>query len=216
MEDRNSPFLYLELTDRPAPDYARERVPEVLALPGAERATWWQNQKPGRTEYPRTLDEFATLGLYEVGAGFAAPAPLRGVRAIHFKRTGRPGQGILTGNPTLGLELVLVSPRDPDGAQALRDWADFVHIRYIAAAAVEGFTMITPYENVNGGSPRFLHLYEMDTEDAEPAFQRMTPTTKERQIGRFGSPLWKQWAGHEQLVIDYVNTFARVGERVRA
>jgi hypothetical protein len=213
MEDRYSPFLYLELTDRTATDYVRQRVPEVLALPGAERATWWQNQKPGRSEYPRTLDEFATLGLYEVGAEFAAPALPRDVRAIHFRSTGRPGQGILTGKPTLGLELVLVSPRDPSGAQALRDWADFVHIRYIAAAAVEGFTMITPYENVNGGSPRFLHLYEMDTEDAEPAFQRMTPTTKERQIGRFGSPLWKQWAGHEQLVIDYVNTFARVGAR---
>ena len=213
MEDRNTPFLYLELTDRAPADYARERVSEVLALPGAERATWWQNQKPGRTEYPRTLDEFSTLGLYEVGAEFSMPAPPRDVRAIHFQRTGRPGQGILTGRPTLGLELVLVSPRDPDGAQALRDWADFVHIRYIAAAAVEGFTMITPYENVNGGSPSFLHLYEMDTEDAEPAFQRMTPTTKERQIGRFGGPLWKQWAGHEQLVIDYVNTFARVGAR---
>jgi hypothetical protein len=213
MEDRNSPFLYLELTDRAALDYARERVPEVLSLRGADRATWWQNQKPGRSEYPRTLDEFATLGVYEVGAEFAVPALPRDVRAIHFRRTGRPGQGILTGKPTLGLELVLVSPRDPGGAQALRDWADFVHIRYIAAAAVEGFTMITPYENVNGGSPRFLHLYEMDTADAEPAFQRMTPTTKERQIGRFGSPLWKQWAGHEQLVIDYVNTFARIGVR---
>jgi len=212
MEDRETPFLYLELADRAAPDYARERVPAVLALRGAQRATWWQNQKPGRSEYPRTLDEFTTLGLYEVSAEFAAPPVPRGIRAIHFRRTPRPGQGILTGKPTLGLELVLVSPRDPERAQALRDWADFIHIRYIAAAAVEGFTRITPYENVNGGSPRFLHLYEMDTPDAEPAFQRMTPTTKERQIGRYGSPLWKQWAGHDQLVIDYVNTFARVGE----
>jgi len=216
MEDRQSPFLYLELSDGAAPDYARERVPEVLALRGAERATWWQNQRPGRTEYPRTLDEFATLGLYEVSGEFTAPPPPRDARAIHFRRTGRPGQGILTGKPTLGLELVLVFPREPEGAQALRDWADFVHIRYIAAAAVEGFTMITPYENATGGSPRFLHLYEMDTRDAEPAFQRMTPVTKERQIGRYGSPLWKLWAGHEQLVIDYVNTFSRVGERVSA
>src|SRR5688572_22472717 len=113
MEDRDSPFLYLELTDRSAPDYARERVPEVLALRGAVRATWWQNQKPGRSEYPRTLDEFTTLGLYEGSSEFRAPAPPRDVRAIHFRRTPRPGQGILTGKPTLGLELVLVSPRDP-------------------------------------------------------------------------------------------------------
>jgi hypothetical protein len=214
MEDRDSPILYLELTDRTAADYARERVPEVLALRGALRATWWGNQKPNRSEYPRTLDEFRTLGLYEVDAGFAAPPPPRDVRGIHFRRTARPGQGILTGKPTLGLELVLVSPREPGGAQALRDWADFVHIRYIAAAAVEGFTMITPYENASGGSPRFLHFYEMDTPDAEEAFQRMTPTTRERQIGR-NRALWKEWSGHEQLSIDYVNTFARVGERVR-
>ena len=129
MEDRETPFLYLELSGRAPEDYARERVPEVLALRGVERASWWQNQMPGRSEYPRTLDEFTTLGLFE-------------------------------------------------------------------------------------GSPRFLHLYEMDTGDAESAFQRMTPTTRDRQIGRYGSPLWKQWAGHEQLVIDYVNTFARVGESV--
>ena len=213
MEDRTSPFLYLELTDRTGSDYARERVPEVLALPGVERATWWQNQKPGRTEFPRTIEEFTTLGVYETGNGFAAPQTPPDLRGLHFRRYPRPGQGILTGKPTLGLELVLISPREPGGAQALRDWADFVHIRYIAAAAVEGFTMITPYENVNGGSPRFLHLYEMDTPEAEPAFQRMTPTTQERQIGRRGSPLWNQWAGHEQLVIDFVNTFTRIGER---
>jgi hypothetical protein len=72
--------------------------------------------------------------------------------------------------------------------------------------------MITPYENVTGGSPRFLHLYEMDTPDAEEAFQRMTPTTRARQLG--DRARWKEWAGHEQLVIDYVNTFARIGERV--
>jgi hypothetical protein len=215
VEDRNSPFLYLELCDRAPADYARERVPQVLALRGAERATWWQNQKPGRREYPRTLDEFTTLGVYEVGDGFAAPHTPSDVRGIHFRRTPRPGQGILTGRPTLGLELVLVSPREPSEAQALRDWADFVHIRYIAAAAVPGFTMITPYENVAGGSPRFMHLYEMDTSFAEEAFQRMTPTTRERQIG-WNRPLWKEWSGHEQLAIDYVNTFARAGERIRA
>ena len=212
MEDRLTRFVYLELANRAVEEYARERVAEVIGLGGVERASWWSNQQPGRSDYRRTLEEFTTLGLYEVGADFAAPNAPSDIRGILFRQYGRPGQGILTGKPTLGLELVLVSPRDPEGAQALRDWADFIHIRYIAAAAVEGFTMITPYENMNGGSPRFLHLYEMDTKDAEPAFQRMTPTTKERQIGRYGSPLWKQWAGHDQLVIDYVNTFARVGE----
>ena len=215
MEDRITPFLYLELTNRALEAYARDRVPDLLALPGVERATWWQNQQPGRTEFPRTIDEFTVLGVYEVDGAFETPDMPPDVRGLHFRRCGRPGQGILTGRPTLGLELVLVSPRDPDGAQALRDWADFIHIRYIAAAAVPGFTMITPYENAAGGAPRFMHFYEMDTADAEDAFQRMTPTTRERQIGR-NRPLWKEWSGHEQLVIDYVNTFARVGERIRA
>ena len=75
--------------------------------------------------------------------------------------------------------------------------------------------MITPYENVSGGTPRFMHFYEMDTADAEDAFRKMTPTTEERQIGKRGTPLWNQWFGHEQLVINYVNTFSRVGERLR-
>jgi hypothetical protein len=61
-----------------------------------------------------------------------------------------------------------------------------------------------------------MHFYEMDTADAEDAFRKMTPTTEERQIGERGSPLWNQWFGHEQLVINYVNTFARIGERIRS
>jgi len=215
MEDRISEYLYLELTNRAADDYARERVLQVLARSGALRATWWRNQKPGRGEFPRTIEEFTTLAVYEASGAFAAPPTPADIRGLHFRHYPRPGQGILTGRPTLGLELVLVSPREPGGAQALRDWADFIHIRYIAAAAVGGFAMITPYENVTGGSPRFMHLYEMDTADAEEAFQRMTPTTRERQIGK-NRALWKQWAGHEQLAIDYVNTFARIGERIRA
>ncbi len=76
--------------------------------------------------------------------------------------------------------LVLISPRQPDQAQALRDWADFVHIRHIAEAGVPGYSMITPYENVTGGDPRFMHFYEMDTEDPERAFRTMTPLVSER------------------------------------
>src|SRR5260370_7499689 len=79
--------------------------------------------------------------------------------------------------------LVLISPRQPDQAQALRDWADFVHIRHIAEAGVPGYSMITPYENVTEGDPRFMHFYEMDTEDPEQAFRTMTPLVSER-IGR--------------------------------
>ena len=125
----------------------------------------------------------------------------------------RPGQGVLTGKPTRGLELVLISPKSEAGAQALRDWADFVHIRHIAAAAVPGFTLITPYENVTRGRPRFLHFYELDTDAAEEAFQRMTPATLARlpeQAER------RAWAGHPELVIEYVSTFRFAGELGRA
>jgi len=212
MEDRLTPFVYLELANRTVEEYARERAAEVVALRGVERASWWSNQKPGRTDYRRTIDEFTTLGLYEVGADFAAPNAPSDIRGILFRHYGRPAQGILTGKPTLGLEIVLISPRSEAGVQALRDWADFIHIRYIAAAAVEGLTITTVYENVVAGTPRFLHLYEMDTADAEEAFLRMPRTTRERQLGS-DRARWKQWAGHDELVIDYVNSFTRVGER---
>ncbi len=207
MEDRNTPGLYLEMTDEPAEQYAARRVPEVLARPGVERATWWRNVNRDRTDLPRVLDEFDCLGVYEVDGTFTAPGD---ARALHFARTPRPGQGIITGRPTIGLSLVLISPKEPEGAQALRDWADFVHIRHIAEAAVPGYCMITPYRNVTGGDPLFMHFYEMDTDDPERAFRSMTPRVIER-IGDTGSEAFKQWAWHPMLRIMYVNSFARIG-----
>lgn len=179
---------------------------------GSSVPPWWQNERPHRTEFPRTLEEFTTLGLYEVDETFRSPQTTADIRGILFRPYQRPGQGILTGKPTLGLELVMISPREPEGDQALRDWADFIHLRYIAAAAVEGFTMITTYENVADGAPRFMHLYEMDSPDAEDTFQRMTPITEQRQVGEKGSPLWKLWAMHQQLEMNYVNTCTRIRE----
>ena len=211
MEDRLTAGLYLELTNWTAARYADTRVPAVTTTPGVERATWWENVCPGRTDLPRVLDEFPLLGVFETDAGFRPPPPVEGVTGIHFRRTPRPGQGRLTGRPTLGLSLVLISPRQPEQAQALRDWADFVHIRHIAEAGVPGFTMITPYENATGGDPRFLHFYELDTDDPEPAFKRMTPTVSER-IGAPGTDAWNAWAITPELEIWYVNSFRRLGE----
>ena len=136
------------------------------------------------------------------------------VTGLHFLHYRRPGQGTISDRPTLGLELVLISPRTPDEAQALRDWGDFVHIRDIAAAAPDHFTMITPYENASGGTPRFMHFYELDTDDPEPAFRRMAPSTMER-VGAYGTHAQEEWWNHEALVIDYVNTFRRVGVKER-
>ena len=48
-----------------------------------------------------------------------------------------------------------------------------------------------PYENVARGRPRFLHLYESDTEDVEHAFQRMTPATLARLPDRDARRDWR-------------------------
>jgi hypothetical protein len=210
VEDRVTAGLYLEMTDGALDTYARDRVPEVLALPGAERATWWRNVHRDRDDLPRVLAEFDHLGVYEVDDTFRAPSPPAGIAGYHFRRYRRPGRGVLTGRPTIGLSLVLISPKEPRRAQELRDWADFVHIRHIAEAAVPGYGMITPYENVTGGDPRFMHFYEMDTDDPERAFKAMTPLVIER-IGATDSDAFRHWAFGPSLRIMYVNSFARVG-----
>jgi hypothetical protein len=156
------------------------------------------------------MDEFSTLGIYEVDSEFVPPSTPDGSVGLYFLRTARPGQGIITGNPTTGVLLVLISPRDEDGAVALRDWADFVHIRHIAAVSVPGYSMITPYENVSGGRPRYMHLYEMDSVDPEATFRSMRPLVEER-LGPVGSAAFDGWAWHNQLRIEYVNTFKRSG-----
>jgi len=210
MEDRNTPGLYLEMTSLSSEQYGNERVPTVLAAAGVTRATWWDNVVPGRTDLPRKLPEFTTLGVYEVDDAFTAPGPPAGITGYHFRRYPRPGQGRLTGKPTIGLSLVCISPRHPENAQALRDWGDFVHIRHIAEVAVPGYTMITPYENVSDDGPKYLHFYEMDTSDPEASFQAMTPLVTER-IGAPDSAEWQAWAQHPELRIMYVNTFRRAG-----
>jgi hypothetical protein len=212
VEDRITPGLYLEMTDGPLDAYVRDRVPAVLGAPGVLRATWWRNMHRDRTDLPRVLAEFDHLGVYEVDDTFTAPAAAEGVTIHHFRHYPRPGQGVVTGKPTIGLSLVLISPRHPGGAQALRDWGDFVHIRHIAEVGVPGYAMITPYENVSGGDPRFMHFYEMDTDEPERAFKTMTPLVMQR-IGDESTDAFKAWARHPELRIMYVNTFARVGER---
>jgi hypothetical protein len=216
VEDRVTAGLYLEMTDAMTPDeYATARVPDVLPIDGVERATWWRNLKRDRRDLPRVLDEFDTLGVFEVDGSFAAPASLPdGITGHHFRRTPRPGQGRLTGRPTIGLSLVLISPTTPERAQELRDWGDFVHISWIAAVGVPGYSMITPYENASGGDPRFMHFYEMDTTEPEHSFKLMTPLVETR-FGVQGTEEFTYWGWHDALRIMYVNSFARVGERVR-
>lgn len=188
MEDRVDPGLWLETADSP--------------IPG--RMTWWENAHPDRTDLPRKIDEFRYLGISEV-----EQADVR----WRFRRYPRPGQGVLTGKPTLGLLLVLVGVREPGQAQAFRDWADFTHIHHIAASdddTVSGGLMITPYENVAGADPLFMHLYEVGTRDPESWFKGMPDRVAKRLGGGFGTPAFDDWANHPALRILYVNTFKRV------
>ncbi len=216
MEDRLTAALYLEMFDGVLDDYLSERVPRVLADPRVERVTSWINAHPKREDLPPVLEEFMHLAVYEVTPEFVAPpVPEDVVGAHHFVRTPRPGQGTISGKPTIGLSLVLISPTDDARAHELRDWADFVHIRHIAEAAVPGYTMITPYVNaVAGAHPRFMHFYEMDCDDPEKAFKMMTPLVTARFGGEHEH--WRRWAFGPSLRIMYVNSFRRAGERRRA
>lgn len=211
MEDRITACLYLEMSDWPQERYAESRARELHSCKGAQRVTWWSNCVPFRDDLPRRLPEFHTLGVVEAEPDFVPP-PARDDATGHlFRLTPRPGQGILDTRPTLGLELVLISPKNPAGAQALRDWGDFIHIREIAAASPPHFKMITPYVNAREATPRFLHFYELDTDDPEPAFREMTPATL-RYLKRVGGHSREEWFDHPELVIDYVNTFRLLGE----
>jgi len=214
MEDRLTPVLYLEMTESDPDDYARSRVGDVLALPGVERATWWRNAYRDRPDLPREMAEFDTLGVYECDASFIAPATPDGVTGHHFVRTARPGQGRLTGKPTVSLSLVLISPPSDEQAQPLRDWGDFVHINHIVEAGIPGFAMITPYENATKGDPRYMHFYEFDDPEAEITFKRMVPLVQVR-LGAMDSPEMVDWMGHPALRIMYVNSFSLVGEKTR-
>jgi len=214
MEDRLTPALYLEMSETDPHAYARSRVDAMLGHGGVERATWWRNVCRDRSDLPRVLPEFDTLGLYECGPSFAPPDLPDGITGHHFVRSPRPGQGRLTGRPTVSLSLVLISPSTSGAAQELRDWGDFVHISHIAAAGIPGFTMITPYENASAGDPRFLHLYEFDDPDPESTFQRMLPHVENR-LGAWGTRELQAWAVHPALRIMYVNSFALVGDRRR-
>ena len=212
MEDRLTAGLYMELGDVDPHAYALRRAPELLALPGVDRVTWWENNVPGRDELPMAVADGRLLGVAETDDRFVAPEPLPGCTAHLFRRYPRPSQGILTGAPTTGLLVVWISPRSPDDAQTMRDWGDFVHIRHIAAAGLPGFTHITPYENTTGTGPRFMHFYELDTDDPEGAYMGMA-----RHMARYfgGSRMrafevWADWKAARAQVI-YCNTFRLLG-----
>jgi hypothetical protein len=201
--------LWIELAQSEERGYS-SRAEMLMSHHGVTSAWWGTNQKPNRSDLPRVLEEFSVLGVYEVGDDFVTPDTPASVSGMHFLRTPRPGQGILTGADTTGILLVLISPKTPEAALSLRDWGDFVHIRHIVEAAVPGYTMITPYERADSSDPRYMHLYEMNTDDPESTFKSMTPLVS-RMLGEPGTPRYDEWAWNKALKIFYVNSFKRAG-----
>jgi hypothetical protein len=181
----------------------------VLTGAGLRVSTW------AADDYPRHLPKtMADCDHLIVGEGdpesfSGIPAADRATAVIPLQRYPRPSQGICTGERTNGLLLVLISPRDDAQAQALRDWGDFVHLRWIAAARVPGYTTITPYEHVAQSSPRFCHFYEMTSHDPRTTYESMTPMVCDL-LGGPDAPAYTEWMRHPALRINYVNTFRRL------
>ena len=209
MEDRTGTGLWLELVESQDTPYS-ERADELIDLPRVQRALGGEqtripdvpiclarslSSRPSR--YMRSERDSSRLRLHAIRLVFTSAGPTAGSGNHH----GRSDDGILRAHQPEDVQMV---PR------ALRDWADFVHIRHIAEAAVPGYTMITPYENAGGGDPRYLHLYEMDSADPESTFASMRPLV-EKRLGRQGTPAFDEWAWHRELRIVYVNSFGRVG-----
>ncbi|MFL6239748.1 MAG: hypothetical protein ACJ735_09715 [Actinomycetes bacterium] len=205
MEDRQPLGLWLELLRG---DDVEARA-AVLADAGLRVSTWIADDYPERL--PKTIDDCASLlvGEGDPATYDALPAAAETTTVVPLRRFPRPSQGICTGERTTGLLLVLISPRAEADAQALRDWADFVHLRWIAAACVPGYTMITPYAHVDAGTPRFCHFYEMTSDDPRKTFESMTPLVCDL-LGGPQNPAFVEWTRHPALRINYCNSFRRL------
>ena len=205
MEDRQPLGLWLELLR----DERAEGRAAVLSDAGLRVSTWAADSYPERL--PRTIDDCSSLlvGEGDPSRYVELPPAHATTTVVPLRRYPRPSQGVCTGERTTGVLLVLITPREPEQAQALRDWGDFVHLRWIAAAGVPGYTTITPYEHVEQSSPRFCHFYEMTSDDPRKTFESMTPLVADL-MGGPESSAYNSWAFHPALRIDYCNTFRRM------
>jgi len=223
VEDRQPAGLLLEMLAGPEPAeverWQREvAIPKALATGIVTRGTAFRNMRPDESRFQQKVAGFSHLTVYEMGRPDAVdtdafPHGEREVRVTNrlvYRRYPRASQGRLSGKPTLGVFLILISPTERARAQELRDWADFTHIHGIAAASPEGFTTITPYENASGADPLFLHFYELDTSDPVAAVDDMPNAVVRRWGFDFGDKAFLRWAMSDALDIWYVNVFGRV------
>lgn len=228
MEDRQPAALMLEMISSDGGDlddairWQREvAVPKALATGSFARATSFRNLRPDESRFQQKVEGFDLLTVYEIEGDIASvgldalPGGENGIRVVNrfvFRRYPRPSQGRVSGKPTLGIFLILISPTEPSRAQELRDWADFTHIHGIAASSPAGFTTITPFENAADGDPRYLHFYELDTDHPVAAVDDM-PNAVCKQWGfEIGDEAFMRWAMTDALDIWYVNVFGRIKE----
>ena len=200
MEDRQPPRLHLELVREP------DRVDERAAA--VEAAGWdvsiWEPATTSDDDLPRTLPRCDGVVIGE-GDGDSVEPPSPATTVVPLVRYPRPSQGSCSGERTTGILLVLISAKQSESAQELRDWGDFVHLRHIAEAAVPGYRTITVWENESLGTPRFCHLYEMVGNDPQGTFEKMTPLVRDR----LDRTTFEEWAWHPQLVIEESRTYRR-------
>jgi hypothetical protein len=223
MEDRQPAGLVLEMLaaeDVPeAERWQREvAIPKALATGTVTRATAFRNLRPDESRFQQKVEAFDLLTVYEtdavdsvrVDAFPEGEGSVRVTNRLVYRRYPRASQGRLSGKPTLGIFLILISPTTRERAQELRDWADFTHIHGIAAASPAGFTTITPYENATGADPLYLHFYELDTEDPVAAVDDMPNAVVKRWGFGFGDEEFMRWAMSDALDIWHVNVFGRI------
>jgi hypothetical protein len=193
--------MHLELVR--APDTVEARA-DALEAAGWSTSIWDQATPADNDQLTRRLPRCDALVVGEGDGGPVTPAT-ESTTVVPLLRYPRPSQGSCSGERTTGLLLVLISPRDEDRAQELRDWGDFVHLRHIAEASVPGYRSITPWENETGGTPRYCHFYEMVSDDPQATFEAMTPLVQ----NRLDDASFAAWAWHRQLVIDESRTYRR-------
>jgi hypothetical protein len=202
MEDRQPARLHVELVR--APDSVDARAAAVASA-GWSTSTWSPATSVDDDGMPRREARCDGVVIGE-GDGGTVDAAGPSTTVVPLRRVPRPSQGSCSGERTTGILLVLISPKDPSGAQALRDWGDFVHLRHIAEAAVPGYRTITPWEHESQGTPRYCHLYEMVGDDPQATFDSMTPLVR----SHVDPETFRDWAWHPQLVIDESRVYRRV------
>jgi hypothetical protein len=200
MEDRQPPRLHLELVRKP--DQVDERAAIVAAA--GWRVSMWDPATTSDDDLPRKLPRCDGVVIGE-GDGGVVHAPSPATTVVPLVRYPRPSQGSCSGERTTGILLVLISPKQRESAQELRDWGDFVHLRHIAEAAVPGYRTMTPWEHESSATPRFCHLYEMVTGDPQGTFETMTPLVRDR----LDNATFDEWKWHPQLIIEESRTYRR-------